>query len=609
MLLCRISKIFLIFNQSGPFPCRGARAQRSPPKLCPVEPNGVPQFRGTYVLAEDLQDLTTLWQHISLPHRYTHCDRRLVVMAEAIAPFEAAALQGLRCCDNQSASSSPLDSAAASAAAAAALRKEVEAAGGCGRIVPFSGDGKEGAEDGSKVAAAALDCGLSACSTDVGSDMTEELDQLLSLTLNADLDAIDQRRGEEEQRGDEQAQTQPPCEGELRALANYKLVHGVDIELTKLKAEGLVGKYALEGVNVAGNGAFSKKLKRKTNEDQLASAIFPHLKDKEKHQFTMEYGISESFSFLAVKKFHRVAHVKETEMKGKLITVIALANKLGGYQHKACREGAFNYVKMAYRHCPTMVVRHEWVNMIMVRYYENLITTTSREEWTKETTSMKEETTNEFVHMAQRNKAIKCVIWTAFKAGMKEPTDADLEAAGGVKTLSDLFDKLPEAAKEITLPWTPKSQLPSGLAVAAQPRYPKAKATASRRTAGSASGAAAATPKEKDPLFELKELVGSHKLMAKDLKGLQEKATASPEAEEFWKPASGYLSSGGTTAAEFKGEIDSSGKQDFLECLENGFINNKELSKMKKDVQFQTNVHALLSTFRVHVPKSGSHGF
>ena len=183
-------------------------------------------------------------------------------MAEAIAPFEAAALQGLRCCDNQSASSSPIDSAAASAAAAsaaAALRKEVEAAGGCGRIVPFSGDGKEGAEDGLKVVAAALDCGLSACSTDVGSDMTEELDQLLSLTLNADLDAIDQRRGEEDQRGDKQAQTQPPCEGELRALANYKLVHGVDIELTKLKAEGSVGKYALEGVNTSGNGAFSKK--------------------------------------------------------------------------------------------------------------------------------------------------------------------------------------------------------------------------------------------------------------------------------------------------------------------------------------------------------------
>jgi hypothetical protein len=42
------------------------------------------------MLAEDLQDLTKLWQHISLPHRYIHCDRRLVVMAEAIVPFEAA---------------------------------------------------------------------------------------------------------------------------------------------------------------------------------------------------------------------------------------------------------------------------------------------------------------------------------------------------------------------------------------------------------------------------------------------------------------------------------------------------------------------------------------
>jgi hypothetical protein len=128
-----------------------------------------------------------------------------------------------------------------------------------------------------------MDCSISVASTDIGSDLTDELDLMLSRQLNGDLDRIDSQRVQEEPppAGHGEESTQPPCEGELRALANYKKAHGMGIEPAKLKADGLLGKYALVGVDTSGNGAYIKKLKREINEDHLASAVFPHLTDEE----------------------------------------------------------------------------------------------------------------------------------------------------------------------------------------------------------------------------------------------------------------------------------------------------------------------------------------
>ena len=162
--------------------------------------------------------------------------------------------------------------------------------------------------------------------------------------------------------------------------------------------------------------------------------------------------------FLKVQKSYKVVSTQESQMKGKLITVIALANKLGGWQYKPCRDGAMNYLRMAYRCCPSLVVKHSWVGLIMVRYYESLLTSTNVEQWTKETQTYREESTNRFVQLAQLNRAKRAFIWTRFKANLQEPREEELEQCeGGVKGMSEYLDSLPAAAKDIKLPWNSKT--------------------------------------------------------------------------------------------------------------------------------------------------------
>jgi hypothetical protein len=116
------------------------------------------------------------------------------------------------------------------------------------------------------------------------------------------------------------------------------------------------------------------------SQDSAVQNMFDHLTDPQKHSFTQEFGIDENMDFPKVLKVHKVYHSKQSVTRGELLTVYALANKLGGYQIEACRNGALEYLKAAYEHCPALVTRNTWCNVIFVRYFEHISMTTTSEE-------------------------------------------------------------------------------------------------------------------------------------------------------------------------------------------------------------------------------------
>ena len=320
------------------------------------------------------------------------------------------------------------------------------------------------------------------------------------------------------------------------------------------------------------------------------------------------YGLHESFEHLEVMKTHKVKHRKDTKNRGTMLTVFAIANRLGGWQYPACRKGAITYCLNAYKFGRAELVSEQnWTGMTLIRFSENLIETTTSSEWTKEVTNIRTEDTNKFVWFAKVNRAKTCWIWMNWSDQVKEPSGEKLALTeNGIEGFSHLLYTLPEDAKLINIPFTGKckEKLDGGKG---NRKAKKGKGGGGKGESGNGDGGArvAAKPKQpkaKDPFTELKSLHGEINAALKDLKDMDMEATEGPEKIREWAPARAYLDSALQVEVNLNLKIQDGEKVGFVNDLGCALLCQRKLVVMKKEPNWDVTMMSLLNIYRTEKP-------
>ena len=182
-------------------------------------------------------------------------------------------------------------------------------------------------------------------------------------------------------------------EGHKLAIKNYEEATGKKLTVDELIAskEG-IGYWATQGLDMGARGAIRQQFKRALTWDQAAAQIYNGLEDSQKKSFVANWTVERNFEYTKVRKVFENTHRKTSGYQGNFITIWALANKLGGWQIKECREGAMRYAMMCCKLAPdAMVSTTSWTGLKMFNYIEKLSTTTCEETWKYTVENMYEE--------------------------------------------------------------------------------------------------------------------------------------------------------------------------------------------------------------------------
>ena len=99
-------------------------------------------------------------------------------------------------------------------------------------------------------------------------------------------------------------------------------------------------------------------------------------------------------------------HQSGTKNVGEMLSIYSIARELGGWEHEACRRGAFRYACMCLRVNKALLCNEtHWSGLKFFRYIKNLSWSMNIQTWEHEVESFTTTEENEWRVKADLNKA------------------------------------------------------------------------------------------------------------------------------------------------------------------------------------------------------------
>lgn len=89
--------------------------------------------------------------------------------------------------------------------------------------------------------------------------------------------------------------------------------------------------------------AINSKHERALAHDHEAQSIYKRLPVDVKKKWKAVWSVTRDFKHTKVRKISKNSHTVSTKDKGTFMTIYSVAERLGGWKHAACQEGAFRY--------------------------------------------------------------------------------------------------------------------------------------------------------------------------------------------------------------------------------------------------------------------------
>ena len=427
-----------------------------------------------------------------------------------------------------------------------------------------------GAADPAASDATVLCKGAAPCMSEDASTMEleEELIKRLDEHLLKLLDETDQPCGRSASAAP--APSPPPLsDGEKRAIDNFESATGKAATLEDVLAsrEG-IAHWSCLNMDVRAGSATHSACMRALKHDPAARAVYENIPDDQKVAFKKHWAVKRAFGFTRARRAYSAKYSITSEAKGTFMTLIAIANKLGGYTIPQCRQGAIEYARMCYKVNPAYFVNeNNWTKMRMFLFVERLSTTSSEEAWAHEVESMSEE--NPWKEMAELNKAkIAYAAVNGKKASLvteEELAKTSLGVAGWASV-------------------TPTMQ-------AVEKATPSAKAKASGNKGSTARGATGV-----DDEKVLRALMGSCKSCRLTLERMEQQAIDDPNG---WLFAKEYFARAKEIEAKIAHAIGTLavGAAGFAKDFDVATTSSRKMSELRKSVNFKEQVKVVLSAY------------
>jgi hypothetical protein len=99
-------------------------------------------------------------------------------------------------------------------------------------------------------------------------------------------------------------------------------------------------------MGVRDKGGFHQQFVRSLEWNHAAKEVWHNLPDPERQSFKANWATFGNYEFCTQSKKYVNKFEKGTSNVGEMMTLYKTAEELGGWQHEACRKGAFKYGAM-----------------------------------------------------------------------------------------------------------------------------------------------------------------------------------------------------------------------------------------------------------------------